>query len=247
MLILGGNGAVSADVEAAIQELGVETERVKGSNREGTAKAVYEKGGFQEGGMIIVATGYSYADVLSISPYSYAAKVPIILAKKDGSLSAETKELIQGTIKPSKVIVIGGSKAVSADSEAYLKDIAGEENVMRLSGKNRYITTAEIMKWELGMNQDAPFQPEVEMHADGMGIATGQNFADALGAVSLLGKTASVMLLVSDSNKANMEQTKENIVNLVKPNASSMAKGYIFGGKKVVSEQIEGWLNEAVK
>ena len=250
VLILGGNGAVSADVEAEINNLGIEgltTERVKGSNREATAKAVYEKGGFKAGGTIIVATGYSYADVLSISPYSYAAKAPIILAKKDGSLSDETKELIEGTIRPSKVIIIGGGKAVTAEAEDYLKGIAGEENVMRLSGKNRYITSAEIMKWELGMKTDAPFQPEVEMHAEGMGVATGTNFADALGAVSLLGKTSSVMLLVADNNQTNKDQTQVNIEELVKPNVKTMTKGYIFGGKGAVSLQIEEWLNEAVE
>ena len=247
VLILGGNGAVSADVEAEIRALGVTTERVSGSNREATAAAVFEKGNFPEGGTIIVATGYAYADVLSISSYAYAAGTPIILAKKDGSLSAGTKALIEGTIKPSKVIVIGGSKAVSAESEDYLKDIAGKDNVMRLSGSNRYITSAEIMKWELGLATDAPFQPEVEMHADGMGVATGTNFADALGATSLLGKIASPLLLVADNNKTNREQTQANINELVAPFTKDMTKGYIFGGKGAVSLQIEEWLNEAVE
>ena len=256
VLILGGNGAVSAEVEQAINDLGIEgltTERVKGSNREATAAAVYtvgyEEGGFDTGGTVIIATGYAYADVLSISPYAYAAKVPILLAKKDGSLSDETKTLIEERIKPANVIIIGGKGAVSLDTQAYLEGLSfgTPVNVLRLSGSNRYVTSAEIMKWELGLRTDAAVQPEVAMTYEGMGVATGTNFADALGAVSLLGRTSSVMLLVADNNANNTAATQANIENMVKPYTRRMTKGYIFGGRGAVSEQIEGWLNDAVE
>ena len=61
----------------------------------------------------------------------------------------------------------------------------------RFRGANRYETSAEIMRWELGQKKNAPFQPQVKMSPEGMGIATGLGFADALGAVSLLGETLS--------------------------------------------------------
>ena len=119
--------------------------------------------------------------------------------------------------------------------------------MLRLSVSNRYETIANILKWELGQNTSAAFQPAVSMSLEGLGAATGSKFADALGAVTLLGKTASPLLLVSDSNNTNKTATQANIKAIVKPGASSMTKGYIFGGKGAVSLQIEGWLNEAVK
>ena len=253
VLILGGNGAVSEAVENAILDLpGLITytvERVKGSNREATALAVYENGkaagGFKSGGTVIIATGYSFADALSVSPYAYASKTPILLAKKDGSLGADTKALIKSE-GFKKAIIIGGNGAVSEATENYLKKTC-KMQVLRLSGSNRYETSANILKWELGKNSGAAFQPAVSMTLEGLGTATGSKFADALGAVSLLGKTASPLLLVSDSNKTNKSATQANIKAIVKPGASSMTKGYIFGGKGAVSLQIEGWLNNAVK
>ena len=97
------------------------------------------------------------------------------------------------------------------------------------------------------MSEDAAFQPEAEMTIDCMGVATGMDFADALGSVSLLGRTASPLLLVSDSNKKNLEATEANLTNLIHPYVKEMKKGYIIGGSKVVSPAIEELLNAAVQ
>ena len=252
IFILGGEGTVSANVENRIKELGLThltVTRLYGDNREGTAIAVYEQGkkakGFKEGGTVIIATGYSYADVLSISPYAYASKTPILLAKKDGSLSADTKALIESE-KFTKAIIIGGTGSVSLSAEKYLQ-VSRDMKVLRLEGDNRYETSGTIMRWELGMETGAAFQPEVLLKPEGMGCATGASFADALGSVTLLGKNGSPLLLVSDSNKANALLTETTIAALVSPCTNSMTQGYIFGGTSTVSTKIESWLNSSVK
>ncbi len=246
VLILGGTGTVSEAVENAIRELGVGTDRIAGTNREGTAAAVYERGlkdgGFKAGGTVIVTTGYSFADVLSISPYAYAAKTPILLSRKNGSLSDDTKALLESE-GFTKAIIIGGTGSVSPASEEYLKGLGMD--VLRLEGTTRYATSAAIMKWELGLLKEAVIQPEAEMTIEGMGVATGTGFPDALGSVSLLGRTHSPLLLVADNSKANREATLSNIEELITPYACDMSKGYIFGGAGTVSPQIENWLNEA--
>ena len=243
VLILGGTGAVSDAVEAAIQKLGVKTERVMGTSRFKTAVAVYQKGkaagGFQAGGTAIVTTGYNYADALSISPYAYASKTPILLANQDGSLRKDIRDLIESE-KFSKVIIVGGSNAVSEETENYLKGQGAE--VLRLSGSNRYKTSAEIIRWELGLNQGAAIQPAVQMTNAGMGVATGENFADALASVSLLGKNSSVLLLASNTK---IQALKDSIAEFIEPYAAEMGKGYIFGGTTAISEEIEALLNEA--
>ena len=119
--------------------------------------------------------------------------------------------------------------------------------VLRLEGDNRYETSAAIVRWELGLNEKAEIQPEVEMTNVGMGVATGASFPDALGAVSLLGKNGSVLLLAADNSAKNTEATQASIDELIKPFVKDMQKGYIFGGTGTVSEQIEEWLNEAVQ
>ena len=252
VLILGGTGAVSEKVVNTIRDLGISgmtIQRVSDTNREKTAIAVYQNGktagGFKAGGTVIVATGYAFADVLSISPYAYASRTPILLARKDGSLGADTKNLIEQE-KFTKVIIVGGTGTVSQATENYLKNDC-KMAVVRLNGGNRYTTSAEIMKWELGMNSSAAFQPEIRMRSEGMGTATGSNFADALGSVSLLGRYGSPILLVSDSNSTNRTATQNNITNLVKPKTYAMMRGYVFGGTGVVSEQIKNWLDQAVE
>ncbi len=250
VLILGGEGTVTPGVEKAVQALGIDgltTERVAGDNREGTAIEVYKKckaaEGFRAGGTVIIATGYDYADVLSISPYAYASKTPILLAKKNGSLSDEIKALLEEE-GFRKAIIIGGTGSVSEVAEDWLKGLGMA--VLRLQGSGRYATSAEILHWELGYVK-SEIQPEVTMTTEGMGVATGTGFPDALGSVSLLGRTASPLLLAADNNKANAAETRENISRLIGPHTKDMTKAYIFGGTGTVSRKIEDWLNDAVE
>ncbi|MBQ7601127.1 MAG: BspA family leucine-rich repeat surface protein, partial [Lachnospiraceae bacterium] len=89
----------------------------------------------------------------------------------------------------------------------------------------------------------AEIQPAVQMTNVGMGVATGENFADALGSVALLGKNASVLLLASN---AKIQALKDSIAEFIEPYAAEMGKGYIFGGTTAISEEIEALLNEGV-
>ena len=249
VLILGGDGAVSPEVEEAIKAIDehIVVERVKGSNRDRTAITVYEKAFKDENGKsvsdtVIITTGYNYADALSISPYAYAAKTPVLLARKDGSLSDEVKTLLTEA-GFEKALIVGGNGAVSDETQDYLETTLGIK-VMRLSGSNRYKTSAEIIRWELGMKEDALFQPAVLMTNAGMGVATGENFADALASVSLLGKNGSVLLLANGQKLALLQ---ESVDDFIKPYVKEMEKGYIFGGDNAVSPEIESLLNAAIE
>ena len=246
--ILGGPVAVSEEVETAISKIeGVkEVKRIQGTNREMTAIDVYNLGKVAENGFagndtFILATGGGYADTLSISPYAYASKTPIFLTRTNGSLRESVKDVL---IDPAngfkKAIIVGGTTVVTEETEKTLKE--NNIEVLRLFGKNRYLTSVEIVKWELGLNTGAAIQPAVQMKSEGMGIATGQNFPDALASANLLGKTKSVLLLVK-----NVEATdKPNIDELIAPYTDKMTKGYIFGGTSAVTEATEALLNAVV-
>ena len=245
--VLGGSGAVSDDVLNAINEIeGVTAERIKGSNREATAIEVYKNGkaadnGFAGNDTFILATSKGYADTLSISPYAYASKTPILLTKQDGTLRDSVKDVILDAANGfKKAIIVGGTGVVTQETEDILT--AGGIEVLRLKGKNRYATSAEIVKWELGLNTEATIQPAVKMKSEGMGVAVGENFPDALASANLLGKTRSVLLLVK-----NVEATDQpNIDELIAPYTDKMTKGYIFGGTGAVTAATEALLNAAV-
>ena len=249
VLILGGEGALTKEVENAIKAIGnnLTVERVAGANRAKTAIAVYQKGlseanGFKNSDTVIITTGYNYADALSISPYAYASKTPVLLANDKGALTSDVKSLLSNA-GFKKAVILGGNLAVSEETEAYLKEKG--MTVLRLQGSTRYKTSAAIIKWSLGFNEKAAFQPSLKLTNEGMGVATGENFADALASVSLLGKTKSVLLLVNTDPKN--ATTKANVDALIKPYAKEMSKGYIFGGELAVKKEIEDLLNEAVK
>ena len=78
----------------------------------------------------------------------------------------------------------------------------------------------------------------------GMGVATGENFADALASVSLLGKNGSVLLLANGQKLALLQ---ESVDDFIKPYVKEMEKGYIFGGDNAVSPEIESLLNAAIE
>ena len=118
----------------------------------------------------------------------------------------------------------------------------GPEQIGKYRFKTQDSHVATVYLYDGKLN--AAISPEVEMRLDGMGVATGTNFADALGSVSLLGKSRSPLLLVVDNSKKNIAQTQANIEELIAPNAKkNMNQGYIFGGTGAVSAQIEDWLN----
>ena len=245
VLLLGGTGALQESVEEAIRSIDhvTKVERIKGKNREQTALQVYERGREFWGDTVIISTGYSFADALSISPYAYASKTPILLCQKNGSLSDEVKEtLSKGGFK--KAILVGGTGAVSLKTENLLASECGM-TVLRLQGKDRYETGAEMIRWELGLKEDAAFQPAVKMSPEGMGVATGTNYADALSATSLLGKNHSVLMLVSNK-KNTLTKIRDIVTELVMPGVREMTKGYIFGGRGSVNEEIEQILRDAV-
>ncbi|MBR3437010.1 MAG: BspA family leucine-rich repeat surface protein [Lachnospiraceae bacterium] len=244
--ILGGEAAVSRAVERQIRETSnvAEMDRLAGANRELTALNVYEEGKEAWGDTAILATGMDFADTLAISPYAYASKTPILLGRGKGQIGPDVKALFEsGAIR--KVIIAGGTAAISEETEDYLKSLPGMK-VVRLSGVNRFETAAEIVRWETGLKTDAEFQPEVLMTMNGMGVASGMDFPDALGSVSLLGKTKSVLLLTL--NPAVARPIVEGLIDeLIVPNASGMKKGYIFGGSAAVDPGIETLLNKAVE
>jgi putative cell wall-binding protein len=133
VFILGGEAAVTAEFESAVEEFGFEVERLKGSDRYATNLAILNKAGVDNETEILIATGNNYADSLSAS----ATGLPMLLVNKE--LTAEQKAFLEGTSK--KFAILGGTAAVSAEIEAELAQI-GE--VVRVKGASRYETSVVI-------------------------------------------------------------------------------------------------------
>lgn len=154
--ILGGTGAVSAEVENELRNnMGLEVRRLKGKNRYETAAAIAET--LLPTHQAVVAYGGNFPDALSIAPYAAMYGLPIFLTDKN-ELSKATKDALSSY---TKTYVVGGTGAISESVKKQLP------SPTRLKGKDRYDTSISIAK-------------ELDLPTTEVFIATGEGFADAL-------------------------------------------------------------------
>ena len=117
-----------------------QTTRLAGAGRYATAANI-SKAGFPDGSdTVVLAYGLNYADALAGVPLAKAMNAPILLTTLK-TLPAETLAEIE-RLKAKKVIILGGTSAVSADVEKVLTDKKLE--VERIAGKTRFETAAKI-------------------------------------------------------------------------------------------------------
>ena len=211
--ILGGVGAVSAAVETALRTRGLKTERVYGDNRFATAAAIAEKTSAAPSELFFVCSD-NFADALSVSAVSALKKAPIIYLTKDGALNADTAKYltsVKGKVK--NAYVIGGTGVIS---DAMMKKAAAAlglkagTTVKRISGKNRYITCAEVNK---------AFSSAFT--GKDICIATGAAFPDALSGGVFAALKGSPLMLAKDT----LFSEQISFIKSRKPQ-----KKYVFGG-----------------
>ncbi len=196
VVILGGTGAVSADVEAALVDLGLDTRRIRGSSRFSTAAAIADEvvrlGGPVE--QVLVAIGSHpdparnlWADALAAGNLATRLRAPVLLT--DGaSLSAETRQALD-RLGVDRITIVGGTGAIGQAVEDELG--AGGRQVERLRGADRYSTGLAIVDRAREATEGDPVGVLV--------AASGADFPDALGGVAAAWKLGGVLVLVPRS------------------------------------------------
>ncbi len=192
--MVGGTSAITQEVEDQIESLGLEVTRVSGEDRSETALKAYDQGRGFWGDTAILATGFNYADALSISPYAYAHNAPIFLTKADGTLDEAVALAIQEEVAFGRIkhLVVTGGELVVSDEAIIAAGFDPEDSseVVRLGGDNRYQTSHKI----------ADFSLKNGLNFNNVAIATGLNYPDALAGGAVCGKLFSVLLLIDDSS-----------------------------------------------
>lgn len=180
--ILGGLGAVSQVVENELAaHLTGSVTRLAGATRYETAGKVADEVislmGESFAGDAFIATGANFPDALGASPIAAAGRAPILLAPPNGT-----------PYLPDEVdyaIILGGTGAVTSVTEGAVEALLGATNVDRVGGSDRYETAAKV----------ADFGVDIGMQWEGVGLATGVAFPDALSGGAMLGSFESVILL----------------------------------------------------
>lgn len=219
--VIGGTGVVSAAVEGQLKTLlgSANVTRIAGADRYATARLVANETIRLRGsgylGLAVIATGANFPDAVGASPLLARNGTPLVLANP----TSVHVDLPTGV---SYAVVAGGTSAVSEEQYNDLVSKLGEANVVRKWGADRYATAAAL----------AQFGVDAGMRADGVGLATGEKFPDALSAGPMLGVFGSPLLLtrstvLSPPAQANLRAWRPEVRHL-----------HVIGGASVVSSDV---------
>lgn len=218
--VVGGTGVISEGIEAELESMGVAVTRIAGSDRQSTSAATLKELADGEPDTVVVATGWGFADALSIGPWCYTHGAPILLAK-DGELSPEQVKAIRAIKSIKNVVIVGGTAAVSDDVRIQLGRSYAYE---RLAGSDRYATSAAVAEWEMD---------EWGMGLANVAVSTGGNYPDALAGAALCGRNDSVLLLVTPGKKGT-----KRAFGLIDTDPHAVEVGYVLGGTGAVPDSI---------
>lgn len=174
--LLGGEAAISAEMDKTLEKRAVNVKRLAGSNRYETNLLILKEAGVTNED-ILVCTGKEFADSLSAS----ATNRPILLV--NNTLMDNQKQFL-ASLQSNKIYVIGGTAAVSED---LMEEVSGYGTTQRISGVNRYETSVNIAK--------AFFAD-----TDSLVVAYGHKFPDGLCGGALASTVKAPLILTRDKN-----------------------------------------------
>ena len=201
--------------------------RLAGANRYETAAAV-SRASFAAGVPVAyVATGTAYPDALAGGPAAARTGGPMLLTARGELPPATATELAR--LRPAKIVILGGTSAVSAGVAGRLAGYATTGSVVRLAGADRYATAARVSNATFGAGVPVAY------------VATGTSFPDALAGGVAAGRQAGPVLLVAPGSlpgatKVELQRLKPGrIVVLGGPSAVNDAvlaalRSYTSGG-----------------
>ncbi len=215
VVILGGKGAVSEDIEVQILSVANTVTRIGGKNRYETSLNIVEQNGIKDG--LIIASGENFPDAMSSTSLANKYNIPIVLTPKD-TLSEDLEALISEIT--GNIYIIGGKGVITEEVMNQIKTI--HPDTYRISGKNRYKTNAAILD-EFGVSQKTY-------------VVTGENFPDSLTASVLAAKNNAPLVL---SPKYDITESYSAYIEANRPHTAT-----IVGGKGVISIELQIMINE---
>ena len=172
VIILGGTGAVGAEVETALIKEGFKTERIAGATRFETATKIagkMQKLNDKTPEEVYFVYAFNSADALSVSAVAAVKGAPVIYLKTTGDLDDATAAYLR-SIKDSvkNAYVIGGEGVISNDMMKKAGNALGVTPV-RVFGANRFETCVAVNERFADV-----------LDGDMLCVATGMDFPDAL-------------------------------------------------------------------
>lgn len=186
-IVVGGTGVVSDHVVDTLTAMGIDVQRIAGSDRYATSRAVADHladMGYTE--YCWVARGDDFPDALALAPLATQFTGPVLLTRTD-SLPASTLGALQA-YDYDYALVAGGTSAVSDGVYGTIQAEIPADQIWRASGATRYETAAAIAKWAWDVDVS---------NGEFVGLATGTDFPDALAGGAACGYERGVLLLTT--------------------------------------------------
>nr|WP_286181252.1 SpoIID/LytB domain-containing protein [Bacillus sp. ISL-37] len=224
ILILGGEKAVSNKVETSLRAYTTNIERITGQRRYETAiKVASEVGAASQ--VFITSDSSESPDALSIAPYASAKQIPILYTQS-GVLTPAVKDfLVNAGTK--KVTIIGGTGAVSEGVEASIAALVGQSNVDRVSGKNRYVTSINIMK-------------TYNIDPRNVFFAQGEEFIDALPGSVLAANFNGPIILVQKNS------VPQQVIDYLAEDITFIPQIHYLGGEGAISRDVRNVIENTI-
>ncbi|SQC02490.1 cell wall-binding repeat-containing protein [Clostridium tetanomorphum] len=185
--------------------------RLAGADRFKTSSAVVEDG-WKRCDNAILVNGENYPDSLSAAVLAKKYNAPLILTRSN-SLEENAKKQLQ-RLKTKHVYIVGGQGVIKANVEEELTKL--NMTTERISGKDRYATSVAIAE-KIGIK-------------NGVILATGNDYTDALSIAPIAAKLQIPILLIP---KDNVPQTTADFMK-----GKTVSKTYIIGSTSIISDKV---------
>ena len=204
---------------AGVSARGFGADRLSGQDRYETAVEV-SRAAFPRGAKTVyLVVGADFADALAAAPLA-ATKEAALLLTRSGDVPASTERELK-RLAPERVVLVGGTGVIDASMPDRLRTALGSAVAIdRIGGSDRYETARLIA---------AQFTSSSTVY-----LATGQDFADALGAAAVAGGRGAPVLLVRGLGARLDDQTVRTLTSLGVKNV------VVAGGEGAVSAGIAG-------
>ena len=178
--------------------------------------------------VVIVADGWSAADVAVASVLSAATADSAVLYTHRERLPSEAREVLSDVL-PRKVIVVGGPAAVGADVVAAIHGSTDLRTIERVAGADRYGTAAQAARGVLGAPGGKPVT---------VVLANGHSPSDIGAAAAIAARTADAAVLYTASG--GLPDATTALLREYRP-----ARAVIVGGPAAVPVDVEAAVRES--
>ena len=230
VVIVGGTAAVAASVQAelGLAAPGVSIERLAGTDRVHTAALAARRTlAATSGASVIIANGWSLPDVgAAAAAVAAGAADAVLYAHRDG-LGEPTREVLDRH-RPARVLIAGGTAALSAQVQQQAGQAAGGAPTSRLGGATRTHTAALLASTAL------------ESGADTAVIANGWSLPEVGAAAALAASLDDSYVVYAQSADSLGDPARAALVG------HPPARAYLIGDTDTLTTALHQQLRQAV-